>query len=171
MPPKIKTDKEAVITAAFQVAKSGGVTSITAKSVAAALNTSVAPIFRVFKTIEELRTDTVTHIYEFYIDYLKEYPYQRSKFFTYGLGYIEFAKIYPYLFDALMEYGFFAPDAVGEIVSSQFGFIEDSVTSLSSLNPEQAQQLLYHVWLYTHGIACLVCKGSLNLTEEKKKSC
>ena len=169
MPPKIKTSKEAVISAAFEVARESGVASITAKSVAAMLETSVAPIFRVFKTIEELRKDTVTHVYEFYVDYLKNYPYQRSGFFTYGLGYIEFAKIYPHLFDALMEYGFFMPDAVGKVVSSQFGFIEDSVESVSHLNPEQAKQLLYHVWLYTHGIACLVCKGSLDLTEEKKK--
>lgn len=68
-----------------------------------------------------------------------------------------------------MEWGFFTPDAIGKEVSSQFGFIEDSVASLSRLSVEQAQELFYHVWLYTHGIACLICKGSLYLSEEEEK--
>lgn len=45
MPPKIKTDQQAIIAAAFVVAKSQGVTAITAKRVAAVLGTSVAPFF------------------------------------------------------------------------------------------------------------------------------
>lgn len=169
MPPKIKTDQQAIIAAAFEVAKSQGVNAISAKRVAAVLGTSVAPIFRVFQTIEELRENTVAHIHTFYVAYLRSAPFQRSAFFTYGRAYIQFAREYPYLFDALMDWGFFTPDAIGREVSSQFGFIEDSVAFLSHLNTEQAQELLYHVWLYTHGIACLVCKGSLVLTEEAEK--
>lgn len=169
MPPKIKTDKEAVVAAAFEVAKSMGFDAITAKKVSAVLGTSVAPIFRTFRTIEELRAETVTQIHAFYVSYLKSYPFQRSKFFTYGLAYIQFAKEYPHLFDTLMEWNFFTPDAVGREVSSQFGFIEDSVADVSHLDMDQAQELFYHVWLYTHGIACLVCKGSLQVSQEEQK--
>lgn len=169
MPPTVKTKKEDVVAAAFEVAKNSGVTSITAKRVSEELGTSVAPIFRVFQTIEELRTETVAQIYRFYLDYLKSFPFQRSNFFTYGLAYIQFAKTYPNLFDALMEWGFFTPDAVGREVSKQFGFVEDSVVSVSRLSEQQAQELFYHIWLYTHGIASLVCKGSLHLTGEEEK--
>ena len=163
MPPKVKTSKEDVIKAALKVAEKEGVAAISAKSVSSQLGTSVAPIFRVFATIEELRNETVSQIYAQYIAYLKDYPFERSKFFTYGLAYIQFAKEYPNLFNALMA------DAIGKEVSNQFGFIEDSVASLSSLSVEQAQELFYHVWLYTHGIACLICKGSLHLSEEEEK--
>lgn len=169
MPPKVKTSKEDVVKAALEVAKKEGVSAISAKSVSHHLGTSVAPIFRVFATIEELRNETVSQIYAQHIEYLKSYPFERSKFFTYGIAYIQFAKEYPKLFDALMEWSFFTPDAIGKEVSSQFGFIEDSVASLSSLSVEQAQELFYHVWLYTHGIACLICKGSLDLSEEEEK--
>lgn len=169
MPPKVKTDQEAIINAAFEVATNHGVSAITAKRVAAVLGTSVAPIFRVFQTIEELRERTVAQIHTFYVAYLKSASFERSAFFTYGRAYIRFAREYPYLFDALMDWGFFTPDAIGKQVSSQFEFIEDSVAFLSHLNEEQAQELLYHVWLYTHGIACLVCKGSLILSEQAEK--
>lgn len=129
----------------------------------------MAPILRVFQTIEELRTETVAQIYQFYVGYLKSFPFQRSKFFTYGLAYIQFAKNYPNLFDALMEWGFFTPDAVGREVSKQFGFVGDSVVSVSRLGEQQAQELFYHIWLCTHGITSLVCKGSLHLTGEEEK--
>lgn len=151
------------------MAKNTGVSTITANSVSAVLGTSVAPIFRVFQTIEELRLETISQIYAFHVSFLESYPFQRSKFFTFGLAYIQFAKEYPHLFEALMDSGFFTPDASKKEVSNQFKFIEDSVISLSNLSMEQSQEVFYHVWLYTHGIACLVCKGCLILTVENEK--
>ncbi len=114
MPPKVKTSKEDVIKAALKVAEKEGVAAISAKSVSSQLGTSVAPIFRVFATIEELRNETVSQIYAQYIAYLKDYPFERSKFFTYGLAYIQFAKEYPNLFNALMEWGFLRQMPLGK---------------------------------------------------------
>lgn len=165
MPPKIKTSRETILAAAFEIIKNDGTDAITAKSVSAKLGTSVAPIFRVFQTIEELKSATVTTIHHFYIEYLQNYPHNRSVFFTYGLAYISFAKEYPHLFDTMMESGFFTPDAVGREVSDHLTFIADSAAELGHLEEAQAQELFYHMWLYTHGIACLVCKNSLALTD------
>ena len=64
MPPKVKTSKEDVIKAALKVAEKEGVAAISAKSVSSQLGTSVAPIFRVFATIEELRNETVYCVFE-----------------------------------------------------------------------------------------------------------
>ena len=169
MPPKVKTDRDAVVAAAFEVAKRAGVAGITAKSVSAELGTSVAPIFRAFPTLEALRAAVISHIHAFHVEYLQRYPLERSKFFSYGMAYIQFAREYPRLFDALEESGFFTPDAVEQEVSSQLSFVEDSVVSVSNLSAEQARELFYHIWLYTHGIACLVCKGCVALSPEEEK--
>ena len=169
MPPKIKTSKEEVLNAAFEVTKNFGISTVTAKSVSAVLGTSVAPIFRVFQSIEALRKATITQLHHFYVEYLKSYPFERSRFFTYGMAYLQFAKEYPHLFAALMETGFFTPDAVEEQVSGLFDFVEDSVADVSSLSLEQAKELLYHVWLYTHGIACLICKNCIALSQKEEK--
>lgn len=169
MPPKIKTERKDILSSAFEIAKHSGIGAITAKNVSSLLGTSVAPIFRVFHTISELHAATIEVIDTFHLDYLKNYPFCDSDFLTYGLGYISFAREYPQLFDGLMQYDFFKPDAVGEIVSDKFGFVEESAASIGNLNLEQAKELFYHVWLYTHGIACMVCKSRLVLTEEKTK--
>jgi AcrR family transcriptional regulator len=45
MPPKTKFDKEAIVEAAFDIARGEGFASITAHSVVKHLHCSVAPIF------------------------------------------------------------------------------------------------------------------------------
>lgn len=169
MPPRIKTSKKDVVNAGFEVAKNIGISGITAKTVSKVLETSVAPIFRVFKTLDELRVEVVTQIHIFNVEYIKNYPLHRTKFLTYGIAYIEFAKEYPNLFDALMVSGFFTPDAIEKEVSEQFAFVENSVISVANLSKEQAQEIFYYIWLYTHGIACLVCKKSILLSIEDEK--
>lgn len=166
MPPKVKTDMEAIVSAAFEVTKSEGLAAITAQSVSRILNTSVAPIFRVFQTVEELRVATVKKIDEFHTQYIKAYPEENSEFLTYGLAYIQFAKEYPLLFETIMLP---CSTNIGERMTGEFAFAVQSVSNLSGLDLESAETLFLNMWIYTHGIACLVYKGSLAISREEEK--
>ncbi|MFL8712268.1 hypothetical protein Q3304_15935 [Clostridioides sp. GD02377] len=176
MPPKIKTDRDAIINAGFEVAKNEGVTVITAQKVALVLDTSVAPIFREFQTVEDLRVSVEEKIHTFHTQYISDYPSQYigdyslddSAFLTYGLGYINFAKEYPNLFEAIMQHSTINYN-LNEQESKQLDFVVNSAASEGSLSFEQAKELFYNIWIYTHGIACLVYKGSLILTVEEEK--
>lgn len=166
MPPKVKTDKEDIVNAAFEVAKSEGVAAITAQSVSKVLKTSVAPIFRVFQTVEELRTATIKKINEFHTQYIKDYKAANSEFLTYGLAYIQFAKEYPRLFETIMLP---CPTDIGERMTGELAYAVDSASKLSGLDFEHAEKLFLNLWIYTHGIACLVYKGSLAIPPEEEK--
>lgn len=166
MPPKVKTTKETILNAAFEVAKSSGVTSITAQSVSKVLKTSVAPIFREFQTVEELRNATMERIYLFHIQFIKNYPLCDSEFLSYGIAYIHFAKIYPLLFETIMQSGI---HPLEEQMSGRLQFVMQSVGKESGLGYEMAKELFFNSWIYTHGIACLVYKGSLALTDDQEK--
>ncbi|CZR96011.1 hypothetical protein CDFC105_72228 [Clostridioides difficile] len=176
MPPKIKTDRDAIINAGFEVARNEGVTVITAQKVALVLGTSVAPIFREFQTVEDLRVSVEEKIHTFHTQYISDYPSQYigdyslddSAFLTYGLGYINFAKEYPNLFEAIMQHSTINYN-LNEQASKQLDFVVNSAASEGSLSFEQAKELFYNIWIYTHGIACLVYKGSLILTVEEEK--
>lgn len=176
MPPKIKTDRDAIINAGFEVAKNEGITVITAQKVALVLGTSVAPIFRVFQTVEDLRISVEEKIHTFHTQYISDYPSQYigdyslddSAFLTYGLGYINFAKEYPNLFETIMQQSAINYN-LNEQASKQLAFVVNSAASEGSLSFEQAKELFYNIWIYTHGIACLVYKGSLTLTVEEEK--
>ena len=72
MPPKTKYDKEAIVEAAFEIAREEGLGGITARSVAARLKSSVAPIYVNFSTIEELVEAVVHKVFALTDDMLEQ---------------------------------------------------------------------------------------------------
>ncbi len=170
MPPKIKTDGQTILKAAFAVARRQGMHSVTAMRVAEELGTSVGPIFRDFRTMEELKTAVAEYVSTFFIAYLKEFPIANSQFMTYGLAYIDFAKNEPQLFEILVQSGFFRADVIHSIVSDQFDFVVASAAEAGPIvRREQAEAVFFHVWMYTHGIACLVNAGTVSFSRDELK--
>lgn len=167
MPPKVKTDRTSIVNAAFEVAKSGGLAAVTAQSVSAVLKTSVAPIFREFQTVEELRMATAEKNNEFHTQYIRNYPLAGSEFLTYGIAYIHFAKEYPQLFEMIIQPGC---TTMSEQLTDSMAFVVNSAAIQSGLSPERAKDLFSNIWIYTHGIACLVYRGSIVMAEEEEKN-
>lgn len=166
MPPKIKTDEAAILAAALAVARRGGMSALSAKSIATELSTSVAPIFRVFQSMDEVKSALLQHVKKLMLTHLKTYPRLRSEFLTYGIAYIDFAQTEPRLFDALMASGFFETDVLRKVVAREFDFVVKSATTLAGLSPEQGKRFFFHVWFYTHGVACMCAMGARQLSRE-----
>lgn len=61
MPPSVRFERQEIIEAAFALAKTEGLEAITARRVAAALGSSVAPLYAQFTTIEHLVEAVVQH--------------------------------------------------------------------------------------------------------------
>lgn len=100
MPPKKKFDKEAIVEAAFQVANEKGFSGITARSVASRLNSSVAPIYVNFDTIDELVEVVVQKVFSISEELLAQQK-GGSVFEKIGLASLAFAREYPVLFQEL----------------------------------------------------------------------
>jgi len=62
MGPKIKFTKEQIIDAAFEIAKTEGIDSITMRKIAEKLGSSVAPIYVNFKNVDELNEALIEKI-------------------------------------------------------------------------------------------------------------
>ena len=63
MPPKAKFDREAIVEAAFAIAKEKGFAGITTRSMAKHLRCSVEPIYLNFKTIEDLIKAVIERVF------------------------------------------------------------------------------------------------------------
>ncbi len=100
MPPKTKFDKEAVIKAAFDVAKEKGFSGITARSVADRLNSSVAPIYVNFATIDDLVEAVVRRVFAISEELLAKQK-SESIFENIGKASLAFAREYPVFFREL----------------------------------------------------------------------
>ena len=101
MPPKIKFDKEAIIDAALAVAKEEGFSGITARSVAAKLQSSVAPIYVNFATIDDLVDAVVERVLSISEELLTKQK-GKNMFENIGKASLDFAREYPVLFGELL---------------------------------------------------------------------
>jgi AcrR family transcriptional regulator len=100
MPPKTKFDKEAIIDAALAVAKEVGFSGITARNVAARLQSSVAPIYVNFATVDDLVEAVVQRVFAI-SDELLTNQKGESMFEKMGKASLAFAREYPVLFREL----------------------------------------------------------------------
>ena len=97
MSPKTKFDKTAIVDAAFEIAKEEGLSGITARSVAKQLNSSVAPIYVNFATVDDL-TEAVIHKVFAISDEILAKQKGQSMFEKIGKASLAFARTYPVLF-------------------------------------------------------------------------
>lgn len=62
MGPKIKFTKEQIVEAAFEIARTEGIDSITMRKIAEKMGSSVAPIYVNFKNVDELNEALIERI-------------------------------------------------------------------------------------------------------------
>ncbi len=101
MPPKTKFDKETIIEAAFDVAREKGFSGVTARSVANRLNSSVAPIYVNFATIDDLVAAVVQRVFAVSEELLAKQEGE-DLFEKIGKASLAFAREYPVLFRELL---------------------------------------------------------------------
>lgn len=100
MPPKTKFDKDAIVDAALDIAKENGFSGISARNVAKKLNSSVAPIYVNFPTVDALVEAVVKQVFAMTDKLLTEQTGE-SMFEKIGKASLAFAREYPILFREL----------------------------------------------------------------------
>lgn len=170
MPKKARYTREEITEAAFLLVRREGGKALTARSLAAALGTSTAPIFTAFDTIEELTEATKKRAMLLYDSYLSEGMKHPLPFKGAGLAYIRFAKDEPLLFRFL----FIECDAPSAFPTPHYlpgndqnekkvrGVLERDY----DYGTEKAKYIYNHLTVYVHGLAVLYAYGQCVFTEE-----
>lgn len=164
MPPRVRVTKESIIVAAIEMIREKGEGALNARALALYMGCSTQPIFSNYASMEELKQDVMKHIYQLYLDFLKQdmdsakYPLYKSA----GMGYIRFAKEEKELFKM-----FFMRDRSKEPIEEDI----DESTQMSiamiqknlGISKGQAKQFHLEMWIYVHGIASLLVTSYLPL--------
>lgn len=167
MPPVKKYERKEIIEAALRIIEKDGASAVNARRIAKELDCSVQPIFHNFANMKELNDAVYMAMYEKYTEYMtanmdKEKPYKQM-----GLGYIKFAKEHPAFFKAI----FMQPtrlDAKVFIMSDQLG--EEVIRvgqELTGLSYDEQKKFHVKVWIFTHGIACLLATRTIYMSDEE----
>lgn len=102
MSPKVKVNKQQIIDAAFDIASTEGLLSISVRKVATALKCSVAPIYVNFEKAEDLVDAVVEKAMDIDMEYCSR-PYTDQPFLNLGIGSIMLAYDHKQLFKDVVE--------------------------------------------------------------------
>lgn len=168
MPPIKKHTREDIINATYNLIKEEGASAVNARRIAKILGCSVQPIFHNFTSMEELNEVVYEKIYDKYIACMidaskkEEKPYKEM-----GIAYIKFAKDYPEFFKMIFMTQT-KLDAKNFIKNDDMGNgIIASGQKLTGLSEEEQKQFHIKVWIFTHGIACMVATKTVEFTDQE----
>lgn len=165
MPPKVRINKEDIISAALELIRQEGADAINARAIASALGCSTQPIFSNFASMEELEGEVMRAAYSLYFEFIKneeeraEYP----KYKSFGMAYIRFAKEERELFKFLfMRYRH------GEDItpSADFDMSVELIMNANGISRERAALMHLEMWSTVHGIATMLATSFLELDFE-----
>jgi len=171
MPPKPKVDRETVLEAGLQLIRSDGYERLNARSLAAGMNCSTHPVFRLFKDMDEIKEEVFERSERYFEQFaersMAENPHPNMAF-SLGLAYIDFAAKEPNLFRfVFMTSRFQRPQAALIWQSEENMPMIQGMAGAVGINFGQAQKLLKMLWVVTHGIASMVAYNGEIFTREE----
>ena len=157
MPPKITYKKEDVIQAAFKIVQGQGLTGLSARKVAEKLKSSTAPVYSHFRSMGELEKEVIKKTKDLLFDYATR-PYTDRVFLNMETGIVLFARDQNELFRALFLERRVFKDVLLDFEKSLREKMAQEAR-FAKLSAEDRDNLLTKMWIFTHGLAALVCVG------------
>ncbi|WP_040979347.1 TetR/AcrR family transcriptional regulator [Oceanobacillus jeddahense] len=158
MAPKNKFSKEQIVDAAFHIAKTDGMDSITIRKVADQLGSSIAPIYVNFNDVQELKQAVVKKVVNVSHHLLNENN-TGNPFSDIGVASLQFAKMYPVLFrDFVMKQNDYLLDYDQEMENSLVTHMKKD-SELEGFTDEELQTILFKMRAFQMGISVMVANG------------
>ena len=170
MPPKAKFTKQQIADAALQIVRDDGIEHLTSRNLGKKLGSSACPIFTVFANMEEVEAAMLESAKAVYKGYVEEGLAQEIPFRGVGEQYVRFAVNEPKLFQLLFMNGTKELPSLESVLpklDESYETILRSVMTCASIHRETALKLYRHLWIYTHGIACLCATKTCQFSEQE----
>ncbi|MBN2531207.1 MAG: hypothetical protein JXR76_32795 [Deltaproteobacteria bacterium] len=160
MPPKTTINKEDVIKAAFELMRKEGLNGFSARNVGKQLGCSTQPIYSLFKNMRLLENEAIEYAAKYTTQKYLALNGEKQTFLDTGVGYVQMALEEKALFNLLYNSGKVHVDMRRNIYPvNAVQLIEDmkKYDRLKGLNEEVLYDLLNDMWVFTHGLAVLLC--------------
>ena len=168
MPPKIRFQKEEIVSAALNVARKQGIDSVTAREVAKELGVSVGPIFTWYESMEQLKADVCGQAKRIYREYVERGLAEPIPFLGVGHQYLRFARNEPELYRLLFLR---RPDSVsgGAMEALRFSqeLARESLMRIYHMEARTADCYFRDLWLVVFSFATLIVTDDCPYTDEE----
>ncbi|PCL90972.1 TetR/AcrR family transcriptional regulator [Paenibacillus lautus] len=154
MAPKTKFTKQDIVLAAFDIAKTDGIESITIRKVAERLGSSIAPIYVNFNDVQELLQQVVERAFHVARGMIMEQQ-SGQPFRDIGMASLRFAEEYPVLYRDLMmkdnPHMKNTPEQLGEVI----GLMRQD-PELGGFSDQELQSILLNMQVFQTGLCVMV---------------
>ncbi len=147
--------KDQILECSFMMINTIGLDKVTIRAIANELGTSTAPIYSHYEKMSEIKDDLSHYVDQKLMNSLQR-EYTDNPFYNIGVGLLTFASDYKKVFQT---YYLTNNTLITRIVDSSPDFINNMRTDpfLSLLNEDRLQSLIDDMWVYTFGLAAIIC--------------
>ncbi|MDV2682845.1 TetR/AcrR family transcriptional regulator [Alkalihalophilus lindianensis] len=165
MPPKPKFSKEQIIEAAFQIAKSEGLESISIRKVADKIGSSIAPLYVNFKHVEDLKRAVVKRIAAISKEMVQA-ENTGHPFYDIGLASLRFANEYSEIYkDFVLKPTSYMDEFDQEMGSDLIEMMKEDA-DLDGLNEEELKDLFLKMRVFQAGLGVMIANRLLAFDEK-----
>lgn len=146
--------------------------SLNARDLAKELGCSLHPIFRSYKSMEELKKAVYKKAENIYTEHmLSAGEHSDAGFLNVGLTYIDFAKNEKNLFKLLFMSDAFREQSIMDIVGTTEGDDEilEMLCQSTGLSMKGAKELYAGIWITSHGIAAMFATNNCRFSDEENR--
>lgn len=161
MPPSIKTTKEEIVRAAFEIVREQGAEALSVRAVAKALGCSTQPVMYHFGSIAELKKEVYIMADNYHTRYITT-PDPASPMQGVGLAYIRFAREEKHLFRFLFQSDAFAQRSLDELIAAdELTPVLEAISRSAHISVEQARSVFRVLFLLVHGYASMFANNAM----------
>ncbi len=161
--------RELLLEGAFALVRDEGREKLSARNLASKCGCSTQPIFRIYENMADLEKDLLHKCEDFYSEFYKGSPsVNDTPFVNLGLVYIRFASAYPNLFRIIFFDDIQSEKSMYDLINGgDNNFIVGEFKKLHGVSMDEFSVLFMRMWIFIHGIACMVLKNDFDMSEKE----
>lgn len=168
MPAIVELTKERVVKVAVKMVNDEGWDSVNARSLASALGVSTKPLYRLYKNMDEIKSDMYQEIARLYDEFLTNRIDSKKALLTLCIAYVEFAQEYKNFFISLFLSNNLKWQSIENVLDEKWN--QSTIINLVNKHGytfEEAKNLFMNIWLYANGLATLIATNELTIDEKE----
>ncbi len=168
MPAIVELSKEHIVRVAVKMVNDKGWDSVNARSLAKALSVSTKPLYRIYNSMDEIKSDIYKEISRQYDEFITSRIDNKKALITLCIAYVEFAQEYKNLFISLFLSNNLRWISIENVLDEKWN--QSTIINLVNKHGysfEEAKNLFMNMWLYANGLATLIATNEMKIDEKE----
>ena len=168
MPAIVNLTNEKVVQIAVKMVHDHGWNYVNARSLAKELGVSTKPLYRMYKSMDEIKAEIYKEIYRQYDEFINSRIDNKKALLTLSVAYVEFAKKYKNLFNSLFLSNNLKWQSLENVLDEKWN--QSTIINLVNKHGysfEEAKSLFMNYWLYVNGLATLIATNDIDIDDNE----